>query len=699
MSLLTTPLRDWLDRVGIRVSLAVALALLVPFTLAEVPVAAQVLLSTVFVAVGYWIGARAPELRLGLAYLSTAVSLRYLWWRGSRTLDLHESQDLVLAYLLYAAEVYAFLVMLLGYLQTVVLRPRRPVPLPADPVAWPSVDVFVPSYDESVEIVRRTLIGALAIEYPNCTIHLLDDGRRPHMRALAEDLGVRYHVRPDNKHAKAGNINAALRVTSGELVAIFDCDHVPVRSFLNVTVGLFTANAKLALVQTPHHFYNPDPFERNLLAEGRMPPENAVFYHSVQLGNDFWNSVLFCGSCAVIRRSALEEVGGIAVETVTEDAHTSLRMLARGWESAYLDIPQAAGLATERYSIHVAQRIRWARGMTQILRLDNPIAMGWLSLPQRLNYLNAILHFQFGVPRIIFVLAPVCYLVFGLHPLAANPLEMVAFVVPHMMLAVNGGQSATRGMRQAFWAEVYEVALAPYTTVVTFLALIAPRHGKFNVTAKGARLDEATFDWRSASPNLFLLAFAVGAVAVTPYRIWTQPEDRATIVVTALFNLYNVFVLLAAVAVAVDRPQQRQSHRVRRAVPVQLWSGDGTVLIAEGVTRDMTEEGVGLRLPGDADVPPDVRVALWLPHGAWSPAMAVDVMSASSGRDGVTVGARFRDLDLPQRRALVEAMFSSPDSWIVRGQHTSILGAMGGVIAAPWRTLAATVRRRRGAAS
>jgi cellulose synthase (UDP-forming) len=695
----SSPLRDWLDRASVRVLLGVALALLVPFTLAEVPVAAQVLLSTVFVAVGYWIGARAPELRLGLAYLSTAVSLRYLWWRGSRTLDLHETQDLVVAYVLYAAEIYAFIVMLLGYFQTVVLHPRRPVPLPADPATWPSVDVFVPSYDESVDIVRRTLIGALAIEYPNRTIHLLDDGRRPHMRALAEELGVRYHVRPDNKHAKAGNINAALKVTDGDLVAIFDCDHVPVRSFLNVTVGCFTSNPKLALVQTPHHFYNPDPFERNLLAEGTMPPENAVFYHSVQLGNDFWNSVLFCGSCAVIRRSALEQVGGIAVETVTEDAHTSLRMLARGWESAYLDIPQAAGLATERYSIHVAQRIRWARGMTQILRLDNPLGMKGLTLPQRLNYLNAILHFQFGIPRIVFVLAPVSYLVFGMHPLAANPLEMVAFVVPHMVLAVNGGQSATRGMRQAFWAEVYEVALAPYTTVVTTLALFAPRHGTFNVTAKGAQLDKATFDWRSASPNLILLGFALAATLITPYRIWTQPQDVTTIVVTALFNVYNVLVLLAAVAVAVDRPQQRQSHRVRRAVPVQLWSGDGAFLLAEGVTRDITEEGVGLRFPGDTDVPPDVRVALWLPHGAWSLPMDVDVMSAWSGRDGVTVGARFRELDMPQRRALVEAMFSSPDSWVVRGQHGSILGAMWGVIAAPWRTLLATVRRRRGVAS
>ncbi len=60
-----------------------------------------------------------------------------------------------------------------------------------------------------------------------------------------------------------------------------------------------------------------------------------------------WDATFFCGSCAVIRRGPLDEIGGIAVETVTEDAHTSLRLHRRGYTSAYMRIPQAAGLATE----------------------------------------------------------------------------------------------------------------------------------------------------------------------------------------------------------------------------------------------------------------------------------------------------------------------------------------------------------------
>lgn len=168
-------------------------------------------------------------------------------------------------------------------------------------------------------------------------------------------------MRPDNKHAKAGNLNHALGVTDSELIAIFDCDHVPVRSFLQMTVGWFLKDPKLALVQTPHHFFSPDPFERNLGSFRRRPNEGELFYGLIQDGNDMWNAAFFCGSCAVLRRTALESIGGFAVETVTEDAHTALRMHRQGWSSAYLSIPQAAGLATESLSAHIGQRIRWAR--------------------------------------------------------------------------------------------------------------------------------------------------------------------------------------------------------------------------------------------------------------------------------------------------------------------------------------------------
>ncbi|TXQ66230.1 glycosyltransferase family 2 protein, partial [Escherichia coli] len=142
----------------------------------------------------------------------------------------------------------------------------------------------------------------------------------------------------------------------------------------------------------------------------KTPNEGTLFYGLVQDGNDMWDATFFCGSCAVIRRGPLDEIGGIAVETVTEDAHTSLRLHRRGYTSAYMRIPQAAGLATESLSAHIGQRIRWARGMVQIFRLDNPLFGKGLKLVQRVCYANAMLHFLSGIPRLIFLTAPLAFL-------------------------------------------------------------------------------------------------------------------------------------------------------------------------------------------------------------------------------------------------------------------------------------------------
>ncbi|TXS97477.1 glycosyltransferase, partial [Escherichia coli] len=252
---------------------------------------------------------------------------------------------------------------------------RQPVPLPKDMSLWPSVDIFVPTYNEDLNVVKNTIYASLGIDWPKdkLNIWILDDGGREEFRQFAQNVGVKYIARTTHEHAKAGNINNALKYAKGEFVSIFDCDHVPTRSFLQMTMGWFLKEKQLAMMQTPHHFFSPDPFERNLGRFRKTPNEGTLFYGLVQDGNDMWDATFFCGSCAVIRRKPLDEIGGIAVETVTEDAHTSLRLHRRGYTSAYMRIPQAAGLATESLSAHIGQRIRWARGMVQIFRLDNPL--------------------------------------------------------------------------------------------------------------------------------------------------------------------------------------------------------------------------------------------------------------------------------------------------------------------------------------
>jgi cellulose synthase (UDP-forming) len=296
---------------------------------------------------------------LAFAIISLFSSSRYIYYRFTKTFGFGaesgsqpQTLDMIFMIILRCAELYAYSILVLGFFQTIRPLERKPIPLPGDPQQWPSVDLFIPSYNEPLSVVRYTALAAAAIDYPpeKCHIYILDDGRREEFRQFAREAGIGYVTRNDNKGAKAGNINVALKSLRSTLRRVFDCDHVPTRSFLQVTMGWFLRRANLGMLQTPHHFYSPDPFERNLGQFRVIPNEGELFYGIVQDGNDFWNAAFFCGSCAVLRRTSLDEIGGIATDTVTEDAHTSLRMQMRGWNTAYINIPQAAGLATERLS-------------------------------------------------------------------------------------------------------------------------------------------------------------------------------------------------------------------------------------------------------------------------------------------------------------------------------------------------------------
>ena len=237
---------------------------------------------------------------LFLTVLSGLVSLRYIVWRVTETLEFNTVLQGFLGIGLALAEAYAVVVLALGYVQTVWPLERQPVALPDDLADWPTVDVYIPSYNEDLGIVRATVLAAMAIDWPpeKLRIYILDDGRRLAFHDFAASCGCGYIIRPDNAHAKAGNLNHAMTLTDGDFVTIFDCDHIPTRAFLQLTMGWLVRDPRLAFVQTPHHFYSPDPFQRNLASGTRVPAEGNMFYGLLQDSNDFWNAAFFCGSCA-----------------------------------------------------------------------------------------------------------------------------------------------------------------------------------------------------------------------------------------------------------------------------------------------------------------------------------------------------------------------------------------------------------------
>jgi cellulose synthase (UDP-forming) len=636
-----------------------ALALIALGVVAPLDAGPQMLVGAIVFALALVVRSRRGALAAQLlTLLSVIASSRYIWWRVSSTMDFDTTLDWLLGLLLLAAEIYAFVILCLGAFQTVHVLPRKPVPLSRDRARWPTVDVLIPTYNEPLEVVRPTVLAALALDWPadRLRVYLLDDGCRPEFRDFAAHAQVGYIVRPEHRHAKAGNLNHALRVTDGELVAIFDSDHVATRSFLQLTVGWFVRDPKLGMLQTPHHFYNADPIERNLGQFRRVPNEGDLFYGLVQGGNDFWNATFFCGSCAILRRSALAAVGGIATGSLTEDALTSLKLQRIGYGTAYLNVRQAAGLATDTLSAHIGQRVRWAQGMAQILRVSNPLFGRGLSLGQRLCYLNASLHFLYGLPRLIFLLGPLAYLLLGAHICAASPPMLLAYLLPHLGHAMLVDAHTRRRFRYAFWNNIYETVLAIYILVPTLVALIRPRAGVFKVTDKGV-LAEGGLDRKIARPYAILLTFSVCGVALAAARLLLWDEyDVGTVLLNLAWSLFSVFTLGVVLAVANERRQMRRTHRVPVKLHAALRTSTGHALA--GVTRDLSLGGASVTWPHAID--PGERVALGLFVGfeeCWLPARVV-------ARDGGLLRLAFAELSLRQESELVQALFGRPDAWI-----------------------------------
>ena len=541
------------------------------------------------------IDGRLPNMLLLL--LSLITSTRYLWWRYSSTLNWDSDLDLTLGFVLLAAETYGWIVLVLGYFQNIWPLKRKPTPLTADATTWPEVDLFIPTFNEELEVLRPTVLAALGLDWPEdkLNIYVLDDGKRTAIRDFSKNIGVGYICRPTNEHAKAGNINYALKKTSGEFVAIFDRDHIPSRGFLQMTMGSFIEQKNLALIQTPHHFYSPDPFERNLGNFGKIPNEGNLFYGLVQDGNDLWDASFFCGSCAILRRDPLEEIGGIAIETVTEDAHTTVKMHRLGYSSAYLRVPVSAGLATETLSAHIGQRIRWARGMAQILRLDNPLIAKGLKWPQRLCYFNGMMHFLSGIPRIIFLIAPLAYLLLGAQIILAPPALLILYVVPHMIHSTIANSKIQGEYRHNFWGEVYETVISWYIAKPTLVALIAPHIGKFNVTAKGGLIEKEYLDWGISKPYVVLILLNLAGMGMGGYLLLFGPQDKmGTVIIQIVWTLYNLLILGAAMGVSAETKQIRVSHRTKVNINAMLRLTTGELYPAS--MKDFSIGGVGLSL-------------------------------------------------------------------------------------------------------
>ncbi|UKV16307.1 glycosyltransferase [Thalassospiraceae bacterium SW-3-3] len=469
--------------------------------------------------------------------------------------------------------------------------------LQARPVeAWPTVDVFIPSYNEPLDVLERSIVGALALDYPKLKVWVLDDGKRDWLREFCEKKGANYIIRKDGTHAKAGNVNNGLSQSNGDLVCIFDADFVPYRNFLKRVVGFFE-ESDIGIVQTPQHFFNKDPMQRNLWIADRWPDEQRLFFDHIAPSLDAWDSMFCCGSCMVMRRKALDEIGGVPTASITEDILTSLEMLRKGYRTRYLNEKLSIGLAAESLLAFHTQRERWCQGGIQTLFLKaGPLGPG-LSVWQRI--LLFPIYWVFHIPaRLLVIMIPIFYFWFGLQPLEnARSWEIFYWQLP--VLIGGWGTAMWHNGRQAYpivnEGPAVLVSLRLFPIVVS--SLIRPFGRPFKVTPKGSQ---------SGAGSSFTEAIILGVLFLLTvggffYNIDTDIRiiDNANfLLVGGLWASINALTLLVALLICFESPVQRQQERFPVSLTAKIKADEHPKPLDVMIT-DMSLGGVRLetRLP------------------------------------------------------------------------------------------------------
>jgi cellulose synthase (UDP-forming) len=625
--------------------------------------------------------------------IGSVIVFRYLYWRVTSTLPpVSEPWNFVPGVLLFMAEVYS--VSMLAINMVVVADPirRRKEPLRGEAKDWPTVDIFVPTYNEDLEILGVTLAAARNLDYPTdkLNVYMLDDGgtdfrcnhhkdpkvregakkRKEEFSAFCKELGVNYLTRLRNEHAKAGNMNEALKTTKGEIVVVFDADHAPSRDFLKKTIGYFQADPKLFLVQTPHQFLNPDPVEKNIGSFDIMPSENEMFYSIIQRGLDKWNGSFFCGSAAVLRRVALNEVGGFAGITITEDCETAVELHSRGWNSAYVDEPMIAGFQPETFTSFIGQRSRWCQGMLQILILKRPAFKKGLSMPQRLAYLSIMLNWLFPLSRFMFMIAPAFFILFDLHIYNASFDEFLAFTLFSFIASSMMQNYIFGSVRWPWMSELYEYVQSWHLSRAIISVILRPRSPSFNVTNKAETLEQDFFS-DSGWFHLGMFGLLLTTVVVGIWRMMQESGTNELLYVVGFWALFNLVMAGLGLGAVSERKQRRRHYRMPYAggqVNAVLEIGDGRHF---GVIKDIAIGGLCVEVESTEGFTPEQMtgqtVKLSLVRGRRREdrvlhTFNVTIRWAKTEGGNMRIGLEFFEPNALDRRAQALLMFPSSEA-------------------------------------
>jgi cellulose synthase (UDP-forming) len=515
----------------------------------------------------------APSTRMGLMAVSVALLLRYYYWRVTSTLPPTDlSLDFVAGVFFLFAETMGLLAAILCMFFLSRSSDRGPdverntpwlEALPRKPL----VDVLICTYNEEEAILERTIIGATGMTYSNYRVWVLDDGRRPWLQAMCEKLGCGYIARPDNSHAKAGNLNYALEQLAGlpnppQFVSILDADFVPMPNFLSRAMTLFR-DERIGIVQTPQHFINPDPIQTNLLATQVWPDEQRFFFDIVMPAKDAWSAAFCCGTSSIIRFEPLRRIGGLPTDSVTEDYLLTLRMKEVGYTTAYLNEALTLGLAPEGLKEYISQRSRWCLGFMQIMRgRSGPFSFSSkLTFIDRLSLIDSFLMWAAVYPsKLVGIVVPILYLVFNIKSVNADLGSVAFYFVPFFVWHTVAMSWLTRGRVLPIMSDVCQLIAAPQVLKAVIVGLARPQGHKFKVTAKGGDRNHRFIEWPLLKFYGVFLGLTILSIGFA-FHLNTDAEGIEFGTLALFWSWYNLVILTIVCFVCIEQPRRRKAER------------------------------------------------------------------------------------------------------------------------------------------
>lgn len=607
---------------------------------------------------------RTETLRRFTAVIAIAVTFYYLYWRVTETFN---PNALFFSWALYGAELFGAFTAFLFYFMVWRLKERTP----PEPLAGRTVDVLIPTKSESVSVLRKTLLACNDMKYPHRTL-VLDDGNRPEVKALCEELKCIYLARETHEHAKAGNMNFGLGHSKAEFVAVFDADHVPMPNFINRLIGYFR-DEKAAFVQAPQEFYNIDSFQHRVdRGKKSIWGEQYLFFSLIQPGKDRWNAAYFVGSCAILRRKALDDIGGFATGSITEDMLTSLRLHAKGWSSIYHNENLAYGIAAETLKPFHLQRQRWGIGNWQIFFKSNPILVRGLKLPQRISYLASMIYPFEGIQKMIFYVTPPIALFTGVLPMKALDVNYLLHFIPYFALSVFGFNEMSRGYGGQIMLEQFSMGKF-FTYLKTMVIPLFPKKSKvFKVTPKG---EEGVVPSRLIMPQMLILAASTIAIGWALVELLLERRgDSFVVAVNCFWALYNSGLALAIIQYDYKKLFQRRSgFRIPDTVPVFYVMTENEKTIRKmAVADNLTENGTSLVIIGQVPVGHEIGLHIMLPQVTlFAAGVVVQEKTATAGQLQVShIGIRFKDLPQETKDTLSRYLHESAVSKFMKDYST-----------------------------